>query len=168
MIMYAATNLNFITQYKLYDHFAFHKEYFPALSHFLKKWDLNSAVPSRERHGTVQDKCYGKDIKKFRHSTTQTAKNIISPALKHRVYIQSWLHSQFSQLIRFYTSKPITYKSNSAHVTSICAATYVPHPRTIYIRNEQCTHNPNLLLNTIVIQNQQSSWIPHLLSKNCL
>jgi hypothetical protein len=90
--------------------------------------------PSRERHVTVQDKRYGKDIeKKFRHSPTQTTKISISPALNSTVHSKSSIYSQFSQLIRFYTSKPITHKPNSAHITPVCAATYVPHPRTIYI-----------------------------------
>jgi len=106
--------------------------------------------------------------KKIHHSPTQTTTNSVSPTLNYTVHAQSWLHSQFSQLITFYTSKPITYKSNSAHITSMCSTTYVPHPRTIYIQNQQCTHNPNLILNIIAIQNQQSSQIPHLSSKNCL
>jgi len=76
------------------------------------------------------------------------------------------LHSQFSELIRFCTSKPVT-ACNSAHITSIYTATYVPHSHTV-THKEPAVHTQPQLLNIIIIHNLHFFWIPQVLSKNCL
>ena len=41
----------------------------------------------------------------------------ISPALNYTVHTESSIHSQIFQLISFFTSRTVTYKSISAYIT---------------------------------------------------
>lgn len=75
----------------------------------------------------------------------------ISPVLSYKVHLESLICSQISQIIRFFASKILIYKSNNAFVApTSCEICYLRHNYNRY--KQRSTHDPHILQNIIVIQ----------------